>query len=1625
MSTIANGNGAAANHLNGVGGSGATLNISAEDRAWMTELVSNQYLFRNDFLGRIFSSGTDDRIYQECGYPYTASLSPEYYRDLYDRDPIANRVVQLMPKETMQGQPTVYEDTAAEVSTPFEEDWDNLSRTLSPCPSFYQDEQGSLVWEYMLRADILSGIGQFGLILLGIDDGRNLQDPADGVEVLTMNSNTGAVCLMPDSPADANEEQQYRSSYDQKHIDGQTFNHLMASASKSRERCLLFNAEIMAHISNKVTLPNGVPSTGAKFSQGEPGNGPFVQGSDQQYSGSWGLGLPPPSPRPADGDLSGTEQQYFGVQFGPSQYFGKPAKGRKLLFMRVYDESLVQVVRYEWNIRNPRFGMPVMYRITLNDPRQPHSGVGLPLATVYVHWSRVVHLADNLHSSEIFGVPRMQPVLNNILNLRKILSADGEGYWKSCINLISLETNPQLGGDVLIDKPGVRQMMLDVFSGLQRYMLLRGMSAKSIAPTLTDPQTHVAVQYEAICIKLGCPVRVFKGSERGELASSQDDEDWNERRRGRQICYNTPRLVTPVVDRLIQLGVLRKPTVGKDKEKPNVKVKPPAGGMGKGAGAAPPAPKPGSPQPGKSFETNQGRMTYEVNPRNPRQLIIVNQNGKQTGAVTASGYSILWPDMDALGDKDKAAIALQQTQTLAAYIAGSCDQLIPPSDFLTKVMHLEDEDVQQMLEDAETLADDQQQQAADAAAVGGFEASPPPGFQKPEPPEEDEDESEEPGEGDGEEGKEPSPVVLKPGEKLVHGQTGKQLAAGNRMPKKPPARNAFCPTGPGGGQDNTCSPHGQGGAATAAPVKGSGTREDPWQCGSDIKFAAQALFRGEHIKLDQPEQVSTLLKKFNKLVKSATELGANAPDIDLCKVSVPNTNLFCQESMGIPRAQMPQMRGLPKEGSYAATLPRGKKSGKVDLTQDFLDHLQSQGIGVKETAIKSSHLRASQGQIVGSRVAQLMNETKAGTRDLREKPIWVTKDNYILDGHHHWAADVGMRLGKKDWKIPVYKVDLDIGTAITMANDFTREKGLLPKSGATAPTATHEKQTVNAMRTHHQIKRDLIDAGNQLSKSPLCMKGYGAIDMKNDGSGHVWYTGGDSDGQGFRELVLRTLKAIDGVRKVTYRAEVPPPREAEVLGSGAPLWDEVWINDGSDYSHEPMAEHTMNKDDDDIQWITVSGHHIPIHPGKGSVKEQLKAHFDQFKKSEGGRGSGTRRYGDVRATHDEDKGTIKLRGDARQRKAMGLKDFEKEADRLKGEKGAVILKTPKGTEHKIRNGDDLREFVKDGGKIPKGGGEHEHGEAGHREAAGGEHGGGHGGHGHEKGAAFEHVGHEVHASHEAHELAEVFGGHDEAHAAVESAHAAHAAETAGHAAHGAGEAAHAGGHGGHAAPTGLDAAAIIGRQLYSPMARAAAHLVAKVPGGKPIAQAITALHDGAHAILHKAHEGMKRRYGEATANAILGAGSVFAHRVMGTVGLHGPLASAIPAPHFIGAIPFVALAEAGKHLGVIGPGTKVDKKLEAAGTAIHAVREAIGSKFNAAAAWGHKAARVSGRLAGEMLRGGGPRQGAPAFALAAEGGLTLPPDEIQAKARELIHHLKSEYGKLVAQHKHALRGGKR
>jgi hypothetical protein len=439
----------------------------------LNEFRDTALILTNGIMRRMFD--TQRNLDGECGYPQ--DIPPELYRAMFDREGLANRVVSVYPEECWSMDPDISENEDPSDETNFEK-----------ALAVLNDEVAIL--HHMQRVDVLSGIGHFGVLLLGLDDGLDYSKPARGLNPRT----------------------------------------------------------------------------------GEP---------------------------------------------------TKTPPGHKLLFIRAFDESQVRIARYNNDTTSPRYGQPDLYHITVVDPRnQAHAGIGLDMRMLEVHWTRIIHVADNRLSSEVFGSPRMRPVFNRLWDTRKVLGGSAEMFYKGGFPGYSFESYPELG-DVDIDKKSLRAEFADYQNGLQRLLMLNGMTVKSLSPQVASPSDHYEIQVKAIAVALGVPLRVFVGSEEAKLSSTQDALTWNKRLSRRQNKYLTPMLIRPMMNRLVAFGIL------------------------------PP----------------------------PARLVVA------------------WPDLNTSTDEEKARTAAQRTNALASYVGGGVEAMVPPFEFMTHILGM-DQKIAQLIVDA-------------------------------------------------------------------------------------------------------------------------------------------------------------------------------------------------------------------------------------------------------------------------------------------------------------------------------------------------------------------------------------------------------------------------------------------------------------------------------------------------------------------------------------------------------------------------------------------------------------------------------------------------------------------------------------------------------------------------------------------------------------------------------------------------------------------------------------------------------------------------------------------------------------------------------------------------------------
>ena len=202
------------------------------------------------------------------------------------------------------------------------------------------------------------------------------------------------------------------------------------------------------------------------------------------------------------------------------------------------------------------------------------------------------------------------------------------------------------------------------------------------------------------------------------------------------------------------------------------------------------------------------------------------------------------------------------------------------------------------------------------------------------------------------------------------------------------------------------------------------------------------------------QQISTIIDKLAELGKQAKEKGEKAPNFNLCQVSVPGTNLYCDGNKGIPREDMPQFKGTPEPGSIADKLPKDE-NGEADTEEFFKQMLNKQGIKVSEpAAVPADRLKATQSELVGPKVAGMSKVLADPNHPAYGKitaPIYVSNDGYVLDGHHRWAAVVAHNASNPENQIPmnVRVIDEPIEPLVKRSNKFAEEIGIRAKKADT------------------------------------------------------------------------------------------------------------------------------------------------------------------------------------------------------------------------------------------------------------------------------------------------------------------------------------------------------------------------------------------------------------------------------------------------------------------------------------------------------------------------------------------------------------------------------------------------
>jgi hypothetical protein len=228
-----------------------------------------------------------------------------------------------------------------------------------------------------------------------------------------------------------------------------------------------------------------------------------------------------------------------------------------VLYLSAFHNHHAQIEEWDTNPATEHYGMPLIYNIDLAGDVQEFRK-GRTITQQKVHWTRCIHVSEG----RVFGRPVLKRVWNYIHDLQKISTSTGEAFWQRVAGILAAKLPS--GKDDIQPTPNELRALDEVLQQLYHDMKRTVYTnAELYRVADSEPDPHAAADLYMTLIAAGAtppmPKRVLFGSETGERASSEDQKNWLGSISERHEQHAEPRMLRPLIDRLISFGALPRP----------------------------------------------------------------------------------------------------------------------------------------------------------------------------------------------------------------------------------------------------------------------------------------------------------------------------------------------------------------------------------------------------------------------------------------------------------------------------------------------------------------------------------------------------------------------------------------------------------------------------------------------------------------------------------------------------------------------------------------------------------------------------------------------------------------------------------------------------------------------------------------------------------------------------------------------------------------------------------------------------------------------------------------------------------------------------------------------------------
>lgn len=246
-----------------------------------------------------------------------------------------------------------------------------------------------------------------------------------------------------------------------------------------------------------------------------------------------------------------------------------------IIYLQPFSQMDSPVATWDNDAGSERYGRPVLYSLSRHNPTSLS-----PILTTQtinnnrmsgrpVHFSRIIHIADGMLDDRINGLPRLERCWNLLDDLEKITGGGAEAYWRRADAGLQVDVDPEMEMEP-DDEAELDNEIDEYVHDLRRVVRTRGVKMTPLTSPVAGIKDPIEGVMGQISAGTSIPQRILMGSERGQLASDQDDDNWTTRIADRRKDFATVVVVHPTLDRFIELGALPTPKDDYDARWPEI-----------------------------------------------------------------------------------------------------------------------------------------------------------------------------------------------------------------------------------------------------------------------------------------------------------------------------------------------------------------------------------------------------------------------------------------------------------------------------------------------------------------------------------------------------------------------------------------------------------------------------------------------------------------------------------------------------------------------------------------------------------------------------------------------------------------------------------------------------------------------------------------------------------------------------------------------------------------------------------------------------------------------------------------------------------------------------------------------